>query len=52
MKGYCMRCKGEREMKGQKPVVMRNGRPATEGMCPDCGTRLYRLGRAKQGEAA
>jgi hypothetical protein len=26
-------------------VMMKNGRPATDGKCPDCGTRMYRLGK-------
>lgn len=51
--GYCMRCRAERNMvppdgaKALKIVTMKNGRPATEGRCPDCGTRMYRLGKAK-----
>ncbi|MEX2599245.1 MAG: DUF5679 domain-containing protein [Dehalococcoidia bacterium] len=24
---------------------MKNGRAATEGKCPACGTRMYRLGK-------
>ena len=42
-----MKCKEQREMKDPKPITMKNGRPATEGTCPVCGTRLFRIGAAK-----
>ena len=51
--GYCMKCHEERDMvpragaKILRVVTMKNGRPATEGKCPDCGTRMYRLGKAR-----
>lgn len=44
-KGYCMKCREEREIEGAHEVRMKNGRPATEGKCPVCGTRMYRLGK-------
>ena len=43
---YCMRCKSKKEMKNPKAVTMKNGRPATQGVCPVCGTKLYRIGKA------
>jgi RNase P subunit RPR2 len=39
--GYCMKCKTQREIKDSKQVTMKNGRPATEGVCPVCGTRMF-----------
>jgi hypothetical protein len=36
--GYCMKCKAQREIKSAKQITMKNGRPATEGTCPVCGT--------------
>ena len=48
MIGYCMKCRGEVEMDQTKTVTMKNGRPATEGKCPACGTRMYRLGKERQ----
>ena len=30
---------------GSRTVTMKNGRFATEGKCPSCGTRMYRLGK-------
>ena len=47
MKGYCMKCREEREIADAHEVQMKNGRPATEGKCPVCGTRMYRLGHQK-----
>lgn len=47
MMGYCMKCRGEVTMKETEPVVMKNGRPATEGKCPVCDTRMYRLGKER-----
>ena len=45
MIGYCMKCRSESEMAETRSVTMRNGRPATEGKCPKCNTRMYRLGK-------
>ena len=45
--GYCMKCKTQRTMTGPKPVTMKNGRPATEGSCPECGTKMFKIGAAK-----
>jgi len=45
--GYCMKCKTQRQIKGAKPITMKNGRPATEGTCPECGTRMFKIGASK-----
>jgi len=45
MQGYCMKCHGKKEMKEPKPVTMKNGRPATQGICPTCGTKIFRIGK-------
>jgi hypothetical protein len=42
-----MKCKEQREMKDPKQITMKNGRPATEGICPVCGTRMFRIGSGK-----
>ena len=46
MQGYCMKERAQREMVRTKLVTMKNGRPATEGYCAVCGTKIYRLGRS------
>ena len=44
---YCMKCKATREMSDPKPITMKNGRPATEGTCPVCSTRMFKIGASK-----
>ncbi|MDP6101523.1 MAG: DUF5679 domain-containing protein [Dehalococcoidia bacterium] len=41
---YCMKCRTKREMKNPEKVTLKNGRPATRGTCPNCGTKMYRIG--------
>ena len=50
MEGYCMKCKEKKEMKDVKPVTMKNGKPANEGVCPVCGTKMFKIGAAKNAE--
>jgi DNA topoisomerase-1 len=45
MKAYCVKCKAKREMKNPEPVYTNKGTPATKGICPECGTKLFRMGR-------
>jgi len=44
MQAYCVKCHTTREMKNAKSVTMKNGKPATKGVCPVCGTKIYRIG--------
>lgn len=41
---YCVKCRQKREMKDPQEVTMQNGRPATKGTCPVCGTSMFRIG--------
>ncbi len=41
---YCMKCRAKREMKNPEKVTLKNGRPATRGTCPNCGTKMSRIG--------
>ena len=43
---YCVKCKTKREMKDPEQTTMKNGRPATKGKCPVCGTGIYKIGAA------
>jgi RNase P subunit RPR2 len=43
---YCVKCKTKREMKDATQITMKNGRPATEGKCPECGTKMFKIGAA------
>lgn len=42
--GYCVKCKAKREMKNPQKVTLKNGKPATKGSCPSCGTKMFRIG--------
>ncbi len=42
--GYCVKCKKKQEIKNEKKVTLKNGKPATKGECPKCGTKMFRIG--------
>ena len=44
MEGYCLKCRERREMKDTEAIVMKNGRPATRGVCTVCGTSMFKIG--------
>ena len=46
MQAYCLKCRTQRDMNDPKAVTMKNGKPATSGSCPVCGTKMYRIGKA------
>ena len=46
VEGYCVKCRSKKEIKGAKSITMKNGRPATEGTCPTCGTKIFKIGKA------
>ncbi len=45
MQAYCVKCRSKTEMKNPKPVTMKNGKPATKGECPVCGTKTFVIGK-------
>jgi RNase P subunit RPR2 len=44
---YCVKCRTKRTMKDEKAVTMKNGKPATQGVCPECGTKMFKIGKSK-----
>jgi RNase P subunit RPR2 len=44
--GYCVKCKDKREIKDPQQITMKNGRPATQGTCPECGTKMFKIGKS------
>ena len=42
---YCVKCKAKHQMQDPRPVFSANGSPATQGVCPVCGTKMFRIGR-------
>lgn len=43
--GRCMKCQEQKEMKNAKAGKMKNGRDCVKGVCPDCGTKMFRIGK-------
>ncbi len=33
-------------MKDAKAITMKNGRPATQGVYPICGSKMFRIGKS------
>ncbi|MBI4214831.1 hypothetical protein HY546_02445 [archaeon] len=44
LKAYCVKCKAKVTIKNPKHVKLKNGKPATKGECPKCGTTVFRIG--------
>lgn len=44
---YCIKCKTKREIADAVRITMKNGRPAIQGKCPVCGTKLFKIGSGK-----
>jgi len=43
IEGYCMKCKGKREMVETHAITMKNGRPAIKGKCCICGANMFKI---------
>jgi hypothetical protein len=43
MQGYCVKERMMRDIKDPKEVVLKNGRPAIQGPCAVCGTKITRF---------
>lgn len=43
---YCVKCKKKVEIKNAKNVTLKNKRPAVQGACPKCATKVFRIGKA------
>jgi len=46
MQVYCMKGCAKKEIRNPKSVAMKNRRPATQGICPSCGTEVFRIGKS------
>ena len=40
---YCVKCKSKVSIKDPRSIVMKNGRNAISGICPSCGTKVFRI---------
>lgn len=46
MQAYYVKCQAKKEMKDAKAITMKNSKPATQGVCPSCGIKMFRIGEA------
>jgi len=46
IEAYCLKCRSKREIKDPETITMKNGRPATQGTCPVCGSKMFRIGQS------
>ncbi len=44
---YCMKCRGKVEIKNPQKITMKNKKPAATGTCHTCGTKMFKIGKAK-----
>ncbi|MGB9911377.1 MAG: DUF5679 domain-containing protein [Microgenomates group bacterium] len=44
---YCVKCRAKKEVSDDKVehVTMKNGKPASKATCPDCGTKMFKIGK-------
>jgi hypothetical protein len=49
---YCVKCRKTVDIKNPQQTTMKNGRPATKGTCPTCGTGVFRIGAGSGTSAA
>jgi hypothetical protein len=47
VEAYCVKCRKKVEMKNPVAVTLKNGKPATKGICSVCGTGVFRIGGGK-----
>jgi len=50
LEAYCVKCRVKREIQEPQAVFTNNGTPATRGVCPECATTLFRMGRTEDHE--
>ncbi|MDF1514676.1 MAG: type I DNA topoisomerase [Anaerolineae bacterium] len=47
IEAYCVKCKTKRVVQNPTPVFTKKGQPAVQGLCPECGTRMFRMGKTR-----
>lgn len=46
VEAYCVKCRAKTTIKDAQVTTLKNGRPAVRGVCPKCGTKVFRIGKA------
>ncbi len=47
MEGYCVKCKAKREIQNPTAGFNKRGSAVVFGTCPECGAKVYRIGRTE-----
>jgi len=42
---YCMKCRKKVDIRNPQQVTLKNRRPAIQGACSLCGTKVFRIGK-------
>lgn len=50
MEAYCMKCKEKRDLESPHAEFTATGTPGTRGICPVCGTTMFRMGKTEAHE--
>ena len=45
MEAYCLKDRMKVEIANPVAITMKNGKPATQGTCPTCGTKVFKIGK-------
>jgi len=40
---FCVKCRKKVEMKKEETVKLKSGKKAKKGICPDCGTKVFKI---------
>ena len=46
MQAYCFKCRQKVDVMNAQLVTLKNGKPATKGVCSKCKTTVYRIGKS------
>jgi DNA polymerase II large subunit len=41
---YCVKDKKKVEVQNAQRITMKNGKPALQGTCPECGGKVFKIG--------
>jgi hypothetical protein len=41
---YCVKDKKKVEVQNAERITMKNGKPALQGTCPECGGKVFKIG--------
>jgi uncharacterized Zn finger protein (UPF0148 family) len=41
--GYCVKCKAKKPISEAVEEIMKDGRKAVKGKCPDCGVVMFKI---------